>query len=258
LNESQLRGINTMTVTSFRLHLLLAAFGLLIGACPLCASTLPVPPGLNPGDHYYLLFFTRQTDAVSPDISTYNTIANADADALGWGAANGVTWHAFVSTTTESVTANVPTAPYPVYNISYGLPADRIASDPRSLLTDGPLIPIGPSGGGTIEFPGNPIVWTGFNPSDLTDLSGGLGAPFVTEGDGMYTGIYAFYGAGSIPDQSLPFYAISDLLTVPVPEPSTGAVLIAAAVFAALVGLESEHQHQVVLDGENGGRASAP
>jgi hypothetical protein len=206
-----------MTATTVRLQLLLVISGFLIAACPLRASTLPVPAGLSPGDHYYLLFFTRQTDAVSPDISTYNTIANADADALGWGAVDGVTWHAFVSTTTESVTANVPTSLYPVFTTTYGLPLVQIASDPLSLATGGPSVPLGPY---------NANVWTGIDPSDLNNLSGGLGASFVTDGNGTSSGIDSIDSGGATPEQQRSFYAISEPLTVPVPEPNAFCLTI--------------------------------
>jgi hypothetical protein len=225
-----------MVAASIRSCELVAVFGCMFFAIvvsPLYASTLPVPAGLQPGDHYYLLFFTQETTALSSDISTYNAIANEDANLLGYGSAAGVTWHAFVSTAKESVAANIPTSAYSVYNISYGLPADLIASDPLSLATKGALVPIGPGGWTTGESSSDPDVWTGINPTDLNDLSGGLGASFVTLGSGMLPGTSAIAGGGMVSDQSLVFYAISDPLTVPVPEPTTTALLVAAITCAA-------------------------
>ena len=150
-----------MAAASVRLSVFVAVFTHLfiaIIACPLSPSTLPIPAGLQPGDHYYLLFFTAQTTGFSSDMATYNAIANDYAGQLGY-ASPGVTWHAFLSTTSESVVANIPTSAYPVYNISYGLPADLIASDPLSLATQGPSVPIGPGARLVVSIPRSALMF---------------------------------------------------------------------------------------------------
>ena len=211
---------------------LLASFAL-----PALGGVLPVPVDLQPGDRYYLEFYTSPTTAQSSDVSVYNALANSQADELGIGSTVGVTWHAFVTTATEPVTSNIPTDPYPVYTIIRGLP-ELAASSPLLLATSGPLVPIGPSGGGTAENPPNPSVWTGINPTDLNDTSFGMGSPFVYFGTGFYTGVYAMSGGYGTADQSQVIYAISDPLTVPVPEPATW-ILAASALLGCAFALAS-------------------
>ena len=50
-------------------------------ASRLYADPIIVPPGLNPGDKYRLVFVTSTTtDATSPDISYYNSFVTNVAD----------------------------------------------------------------------------------------------------------------------------------------------------------------------------------
>ena len=88
-------------------------------------AQLPVPEGLNPGDKYHLIFNSSgSTDATSNDISSYNTIVQGNADTVGIGQSEGVTWKAIVSTSSVHARDNaVIGSTTPVYNMNLDLVA---------------------------------------------------------------------------------------------------------------------------------------
>lgn len=64
-------------------------------------ASLVVPPGLNPGDTYHVIFVTStSTYASSADITTYDAFVQSAADTAGIGASIGVDWLALGSTPT--------------------------------------------------------------------------------------------------------------------------------------------------------------
>ena len=88
-------------------------------------AQLPVPEGLNPGDKYHLIFnSSSSTNATSNDISSYNTIVQDNADTVGIGQSEGVTWKALASTSSVHARDNaVIGAMTPVYNMNLDLVA---------------------------------------------------------------------------------------------------------------------------------------
>src|SRR4051794_1336053 len=77
------------------------------------AAGIPIPPGLNAGDTYQLIFVTAASfTALSSDIEDYNTDvqneAALNADLLAFDAWYGVTWHAIGSTSAVASTVNAP------------------------------------------------------------------------------------------------------------------------------------------------------
>jgi hypothetical protein len=72
---------------------IISAIGLLPGAAP--GALIIVPPGLNPGDKYRLVFVTSTTSgAQSSGIGNFNAFVTASAEL----AALGTTWSAIAST----------------------------------------------------------------------------------------------------------------------------------------------------------------
>lgn len=75
------------------------AFLLLLPLGSSAFGAVYVPPGLNLGDTYHLVFVSSTTrDAMSSDIGVYNAHVQAAADEAGIGASEGVSWYAIAST----------------------------------------------------------------------------------------------------------------------------------------------------------------
>ena len=104
--------------------LLLAFIAITFAGVTSCSSSaqaaVPVPPGLQPGDKYHLIFNSSSTtNGTSSDIAHYNDLVQADADAAGIGASGGVTWRAIASTPTVDARDNaVVGVNTPVYNMN--------------------------------------------------------------------------------------------------------------------------------------------
>lgn len=78
------------------------------------AQVVPVPPDLNVGDEYRLLFVTNSlTDALSADIAVYNVLVAAEAAAVPQLDALGTIWTAVASTPTVDARINTMTDPAP-------------------------------------------------------------------------------------------------------------------------------------------------
>lgn len=67
-----------------------------------------VPPGLNPGDEYHLVFVTEGTrDATSHDIADHNAFVQAEAEREGATTEDfGIHWFAIGSTATVNARDN--------------------------------------------------------------------------------------------------------------------------------------------------------
>jgi hypothetical protein len=186
-----------------------------------------VPPGLNPGDTYRLVFVTSTTrDAASANIADYNTHVSAAAAAVTELNALGTTWTCIGSTNAVNANANTltrasdPSAP--IYRLD-GAPVATGNTD----LWDGSI-----ANAIKINELGNAVdvyVWTGtigqgtkWGGHPLGDAPG-----WVIHGDSLGTvstltdrdvyghgwvGNVGNAGSGSNPN---PLYAISGILTVP-------------------------------------------
>ena len=194
-------------------------------------TIITVPPGLNPGDQYRLVFVTSGTtygnvrdNAALTSIGYFNTFGANAAAAVPTLNALATTWKAVVSTNS---TANVQTdakantltrtadPDAPIYNLD-GL---RVASGNASLWANTLEHPINVTelGGGP---PADPRVHTG-------TLSGGTG--WYTDGclanpNGTYVG-WGYANSTTVtwvyenrgPDVLRPIYVMSGVLTVPTP-----------------------------------------
>jgi hypothetical protein len=186
------------------------------------ATVIP-PIGLAPGSPYQLIFVTGDTTAAtSADINYYNAfVNNAVIGADIWGLPTRVTWHAVVSTSTVNAKDNAPSGGLPVYNTAGQLvAASSIYSG--SLLAAVTYNQFG--GGYGVE---NAAVWTGSDPFGVGVPGQTLGGPATTAQVGIAGLAGSFwtrdYNAGL--SGPLGIYALSDPITVPIPEPATLTLL---------------------------------
>lgn len=219
-----------------------------LGSATVSAQIWPVPPGLNPGDQYRLVFVTSTIyQAVSSDITHYNSLvatrAAANSDLSGFGPSSS--WKAIASTASKSALENTSTgsiSQVKIYRFAsstgtykYNL---EIVADSYSDLWDGTLdLPIrynefGKSDAGT-------TVWSGTQGNGSGALNQELGTTNHTQ---------ARIGSASASDDkdkwinnvdqllanSNRLYAMSGELTYSVPEPgSLGLGLVLALAGAA-------------------------
>lgn len=209
-----------------------AAFGL---AGELRAGIIP-PIGLAPGSQYQLAFVTSDWfSPTSANIADYNQDVNAEA-ALN-PSLPSTTWTAVVSTPTVSANQNAPwSSGLPVYNTQGILVSSGAAGFYSETVSH--VAPIQYNQFGNAGSPGPPgsdedlfIVLTG-----STDQGTPLypaGTALIGVGDSANTvgwanlAVYADYGPFPPADwpDGLPLYALSGVLTVPTPEPTSIALV---------------------------------
>lgn len=207
------------------------------------AGPITVPPDLQPGDQYRLVFVTSGTiDGTSTDISVYNNFVTNAANSDPALAALGTTWSAIASTATVDARDNTNTNP----NVGTGVPiydvmGNLVASSNANLWTNTNSANIPYDQNGLIHP--NALVWTGTDISGQAYLPLGLGD---SAGQGPTVGFF-FYPGTNIDTNQLwiqalenpyltsewPLYAISGILTVPVPEPRS--IVLAGIAFLGLI-----------------------
>ena len=202
---------------------------LVLLSASLQAAIVTVPPGLNLGDQYRLVFITPNArNASFPLVSEYNSFVQSAADASPL-AALGQTWKAIVSVNGgPNAKTNTGTDPVidgvgvPIYGID-GIKVADHNNDFWDTTLDAP-IKRGPDNADYTDS----WVWTGSEPSGVEDDAIG-GGTTSTIGRNQYTnGLWAMWGRTDNA-REFQFYAMSGIITV-VPEPS--AVILAA--FASL------------------------
>jgi hypothetical protein len=221
-------------VTIARAALILAALPIIL------TSAVLVPSDLNPGDHYRIAFITSVTrDSSAPNIGDYdlfvNSVANAPDSLL---APLHAVWSVIGSTDAVSARDHLGEFSEPIYRpdgarvsvgssgLFFGVLADPTVpvffghvQNSISITEHGTIY----STAGFTES--NCCVYTGTYADGSRVPFGTLGHPFASFGVWAATND-AMYWAEGLPagPASLPFYAISSVLTVPpapVPEPST-------------------------------------
>ncbi|MCY2964666.1 MAG: PEP-CTERM sorting domain-containing protein [Planctomycetota bacterium] len=212
------------------------------GIYQILSSDSLVPAGLGVGDTFHIIFVTHgSTTAASSDIADYDHVAQIQANGFGSVLDRpGLSWKAVVSTST--VNAKDHTAVSAAVYLTTGVLVANGFSD----LWDGTIaheVNINQLGtpelgfGGAV-FTGSTIVGTVSNPLGTSPTT--YGRYYATSG--------AWMADGAIdPANSIPIYAISELLQVAspssVPEPST-AVL---AGFGIVVGIGLRRRFQAKM-----------
>lgn len=208
---------------------------------PVVAHASYMPPNLAPGSTYRLIFVTSGTiDGTSSDESTYNNFANSQA-ALN-SSLPSTTWSAITSTEATSALANIDAVctsaaclAAPIYLVD----ATTLVATNQAALFSGLLgTAIYETQTGATSNPS--YVWTGSTASGgiasgnaMGDSSPVIAFPSSTNGTGQHPNIFS---GGNFPaSTSNPIYAISGALSVPVPEPASGALLLTGLASTGLV-----------------------
>ncbi len=221
----------------------IALLALVIVARVAESSIVTIPPDLNPGDTYRLVFVTDGTrDGASSNIVDYDAFVAAEAQAIPALNALSTTWTAIASTQSAigSWDAHDHTGTNPIFGAGvsiYRLDGVQIAAN-NADFWDGFLdasISITPSG---LLSTSMPAVWTGSNPDGTVSSSGFLGRNPITSpdslsvyGDSLSTdGSWITSGDADNAILSFRFYGISDELTVIIPEPSNFLISLVGLV----------------------------
>jgi hypothetical protein len=221
---------------------------------PLTASAAPitVPTGLNPGDQYRLLFVTSTTrDATSNNIADYNNFVTTAANSESALAALGTTWAAIASTLSVSARDNSDTNP----NISVGVPIFNL----DNTLFAASNLGLWTTAASPISLPtnssGEPALYTAWTGTTFDGVSAsrplGDEAPIYGRAEFPFNaGWFIVSQVGA--DSQNSFYAMSGVLTVTVPEPSsiflTGIAVAGLAVASLLQGRHCKASTHVVRD----------
>ena len=187
------------------------------------AAVVTVPTGLNPGDTYRLVFLTSTTTvATSTSISTYNTFVNAAADLNS--DLDAISWTAMGSTATVNVRDNTGTTGAGTSIAIYTVTGNLVANGYTDLW-DGFIaneITVDEQGDDNIVT----SAWTGSNGIGTTS-SNSLGLATVRAGNPTREDVSGWWmnRIGGANNNSYSMYAMSEVLTVAVPEPSSAALL---------------------------------
>jgi hypothetical protein len=220
---------------------LLVAVGCLAATTPAQAVPITVPTGLAPGAEYRLAFLTTAArDATSGDIAVYNAFVTTDALLEPALLALGTTWRAIGSTVAidaRTNTATDPTPPGPTGVPIYLLNDTLLAADYDDLWDGNIANGLRIRRDGTAE---SSLVWTGTQPTGLTETTANLGRSLVQTGVSQFS---SELWISEVPTSfllSFPLYGMSavltvpDVLPVPIPEPGT-FMLLASALGGLLV-----------------------
>src|SRR5262245_48469191 len=204
----------------------------------LSASGVPitVPSGLNGGDQYRLAFVTSTIrNAASTNIADYNSFVDGVAEAIPELAALTQDWKAIASTAAVDARTNTSTDPTPPGATGvpiFLLDGTRLVDDYDDLW-DGTIdttFSINETGAAIASV----FTWTGTQSSGLAGAGATLGvAPPATVLLGQTVSTTAGWIGETIVSPNLCLhhrYAISGVLTAPVPEPGTGLLVIAGVL----------------------------
>lgn len=207
----------------------------LFSAAAVEAQPITMPGDLSPGDQYRLAFVTAShSNAQSTLIADYNTHVANDANAVSELAALGTTWFVLGSTETVDVRDNTGTTGtgVPIYRMD----GTRLANDYVDLWDNSILVVLAVNADGNTHT-GPMIIYTGSDRDGTKEVGSELGCTLCGAGQESVA-----YGAanradlGWIKETTIsdmltprPFYGISDVLSVPIPEPSTFVLCMLAA-----------------------------
>lgn len=202
------------------------------------AVPITVPTSLSVGDQYRLAFVTSSgRDATSSDIADYNSFVTNATLNVPELAALGTTWKAIASTASVDARDNTGTNPSVGAGVPIFLLNDTKLVDDNADLWDGDL-----DNSLSVNQFGSPFgmlfVWTGTTPGGIGYSGFELGPPHPVldsrVGDIPSTNDFWISFAALSSSNTWPLYALSDTLTVPIPEPST--LVLFGLGFLGLVG----------------------
>ena len=168
------------------------------------------------------------TPATNTDIGYYNQFVQNLANLAGIGDSVGISWFCIGSTSTKDANQNAPVSA-PVYRLDGVQVATGYAD-----LWDGPIsAPINVTETLVTDF--DVLVWTGSSKDGLGLNGSELGSSDVRFGYSWWTGSKWIDSLADHPEINLhSLYALSEELTVPIPEPST--LVLLGVGFLGLVG----------------------
>ena len=225
-------------IALFRHHVLpVVAAGFVAAGTATAGPIISTPTGLNPGDHFRIVFVTTdELAATSANIADYNTFVNTEAQGATYNGST-ITWSALASTSTIDAKTNIGSYNDKVYMADGTLVTN---SDTAAGLWSGALQIFTIDENLTSQVKG--FVWTG-TMADGTQVPGyGLGSTsgsaYGTNFNGYSASHWVYYSVGD-PSTTKHLYGISSDLVVPggassVPEPST-AMLAGLGGLVALV-----------------------
>jgi hypothetical protein len=214
-----------------KLITLFAIAGMVLALAPAAqAADIPlgnplVPTGVGVGDTFQLVFVSSTTrDATSDLIADYNThvqnAANATTDLSGY------TWKAIASTQTDNVQANANVS---VTEAVYLVNGTKVASALAFWASPhDAAINIDENGDGLDSNVWTGSNWEGWKNNNGLGASGGVNDPKESVyGLSDVNADKTWAGEAGLQDQttSLPFYGLSETLTVVIPEPATMSLL---------------------------------
>lgn len=219
--------------------------GFMIFACSMAtADLIYIPSTLSAGDTYHLTFVTSGTIDAGAQADTYDTFVQTHANAAGIGVGSlifntDVEWRAIVSTLGTVANVRIFDPVSPIFNTG-GL---LVANDEADLF-DGSL-------SNAISFNESGIfrsaaVWTG---SESTGVGAGPSSNRVLgianslnrRGSSVSTSSTWIDAGDSTSASQFSVYAISQELTVPIPEPKT-AVLAGMTLLACVMTMRRRQQ----------------
>lgn len=216
-----------------RFFVLLALAPLMLLAAHTFAAPITVPTILLPGDQYRLAFVTAGTRTPSSsNIADYDAFVQAEANTEA--ALSSISWQVIGSTATVDADVHTGTDAANFPGLPIFLLNDIKLVDNYLDLWDGSVdVAFGIDQHGNARATSS--VWTGTTSAGNTCSSPvcGLGDPQPGSGWNFVTSAGWILSNIQSPGFLLPMYAISEVLTVPVPEASPMALLTLG--FAALL-----------------------
>ena len=208
------------------------------------ADIMTMPPGLQAGDTYQLVFVTAGTTvATSTSIAFYNAFVAAEANnnptLAAFDALHGVTWTAIGSTASIDARVNAPSS-----GRVYTLDGAQVASTAQPLYigdgTDSLLSLIDINQFGTFSMT---ATWTGDGIGGVSFPSHQLGSLDPTFGFSTYdTRPWEYYADGDVfgytPATTLPMYALSSVITVSATTPEASSISLLGGVLILILFLK--------------------